>query len=160
MRLVVAVEGWAATGVGRVEEEVLHVDRYKLFGVGDFVKVRAANDLVVVLLALATASDILLPAGQVEQPWIIAEGEAAFGLAAALIGQANDSGAVALSAAAQDQAALCGGPESGAVVDVGQFVQHSGEHFPAHGAVGTVGLQGGGRTVGQPGQQLAIEVQL
>ena len=61
--------------------------------------------------------------------------------------------------AALDQAALCGGPEAGAVVDVRQFVQHGREHFPAHGAVGAVGLLGRCRAIGQRGQQIAIEVQ-
>ena len=41
-----------------------------------------------------------------------------------------------------------------------QLVQDGSEHLPAHSAVGAVGLQAGSGTIGQPGQQLAIKVQL
>jgi hypothetical protein len=116
--------------------------------------------LPIVLLALATAADVLRPAGQVEQARVVAEGETAVGLATALIGQANQAGDVVLAAAALDQRALVLGPQARTVIDVGQLMQHSGEHFPAHGAVGAVGLLGGGGAVGEAGQQLAVEVQL
>ncbi|MNQ83291.1 hypothetical protein D3C85_983670 [compost metagenome] len=43
---------------------------------------------------------------------------------------------------------------------MGQFVQHRREHFPAHGAMGTVGFLGCGATVGEAGQQLAIQIEL
>ena len=99
---------------------------------------------MVVLLAFAATPHVLLPAGQIEQARVVAEGKPALGLPAALVGQANLAGVVVLSGATPDQAALGGRPEAGAIVDVGQFVQHGGEHFPAHGAVGAVGLQGGG----------------
>ncbi|MNF81762.1 hypothetical protein D3C84_640500 [compost metagenome] len=43
---------------------------------------------------------------------------------------------------------------------MGEFVQHRGEHFPAYGAVRTMGFFRRGTAVGQAGQQLAIEVEL
>jgi len=160
MFFVVAIQCRSATGIGRVEEEVLHVDRDKLLGAADFVEIGAAHDLVVFLFALATAAHVLLPAGQVEQARIITEGEAALGLPATLIRQANQARVAVLSGAAPDQRALGCGPESGAIVEVGEFMQDGGEHFTAHGAVGAVGLLGGSRTIGQPCQERAIEVQL
>ena len=89
MFLVVAVQRGTAAGVARVEEEVLHVDRDELLGAARLVDVRAAGDLPVVLFALATAADVLRPAGEVEQARIVAEGKAATGLAAALVGNAD-----------------------------------------------------------------------
>ncbi len=160
MLLVVAIQRRAAAGVGRVEEEVLHIDRDKFLGAADFVQIRAAHDLVVVLLAFAPPAHILLPASEVEQARVIAKGKAALGLPAALIGQANQPCVAALPGAATDQCAFGGGPEAGAVINVRQLVQHGGEHFPAHSAVGAVGLLGGRRAVGECGQQLAVEVQL
>ena len=112
------------------------------------------------MFALAPATHVLLPAGQVEQARVITEGETAFGLPATLIRQANQAGVAVLTGAAADQRALGCGPEAGAVVDVGDFVQDGGEHFTAHGAVWTVGLPGRGRAIGQPCQERAIEVQL
>ena len=102
----------------------------------------------------------MLPAGEVEQARVIAEGETAFGLASAFVRQANQPGAVVLTCTALDEGALGVRPHTGAVINVGQFVQDGGEHFPAHGAVGAVGLLGRGRAVGQARQQFAVEVQL
>ena len=87
--LVVAVQRRATTGVARVEEEILHVDRDKLLRAAGLVNVRAARDLAIVLFALATTADILLPAGEIEQARIVAEGEAAVGLAAAFVRDAD-----------------------------------------------------------------------
>ncbi len=158
--LVIAEQRGAAAGVARVEEEILHVDRDELQRAAGFVEVRAARDLAVVLLALTAAADVLRPAGEVEQARVVAEGEAAVVLATALIGQSDQAGDVVLAAAASDQRALVAGPQARTVIDVGQFMQHGGEHFPAHGAVGAVGLAGGGAAIGQAGEQVAVEVQL
>ena len=160
MFLVIAEQRGTAAGVARVEEEVLHVDRDELQRAGGFVDVRAARDLAVVLFALTAAADVLRPAGEVQQARVIAEGEAAFVLATALIGQADQAGDVVLAAAALDQRALVLGPQARTVIDMGQFMQHGGEHFPAHGAVGAIGFLGGGAAVGQAGEQVAVEVQL
>src|SRR5690606_7098655 len=107
----VLVQRRAAAGVARVEEKVLHVDCDELLRAAQFVAVGAAHQLAVVQLALATAADVLRPAGQVEQARIVAEGEAPFGLATALLWQADLAQAALLARAAGDQLALAGGPE-------------------------------------------------
>ena len=38
-------------------------------------------------------------------------------------------------------------------------MQHGGEHFAAHSAMGAIGLLGGGAAVGEAGEQVAVEVQ-
>ena len=116
MLLVVAIQCRAAAGVSRVEEEILHVDCDKLLGAADFVQVRAAHHLMIVLLALAPAPHVLLPAGQIKQTRVIAEGEAASGLPAALVGQANQPRVAVLAGAAAYQRALVRGPETGTVL--------------------------------------------
>ncbi|MNF74959.1 hypothetical protein D3C84_570070 [compost metagenome] len=89
MFFVVAVQRGTTAGVARIEQEVLHIDRDELLGAARLVDVRAARDLPVVLFALATTADVLRPAGEVEQARIIAKGIAAAGLAAALVGDAD-----------------------------------------------------------------------
>ncbi|MNF77596.1 hypothetical protein D3C84_597460 [compost metagenome] len=42
---------------------------------------------------------------------------------------------------------------------MGEFVQHRGEHFPAHGAVGAISLLGCGAAVGEAGEQVAVQVE-
>ena len=116
MLFVVAIQGRATARVSRVEEKVLHIDRNKFFGVGDFVQIGTANNLVVILLAFATAAYILLPSGKVQQSRVITEGKASFGLTPALIGQADQASTTALSSATLDQSPLCGRPEAGAVI--------------------------------------------
>ena len=158
--LVVAEQRGAAAGVARVEEEVLHVDRDELQGAAGFVDIGAARDLAVVLFAFTATADILRPTGEVQQARIIAEGEASVILATAFIRQADQPGDAVLAAAAANERALTVGPQARTVIDVGQFMQHSGEHFPAHGAVGAIGFTGGSAAVGQAGEEVAIEVQL
>ena len=160
MFLVIAIQRRAAARVGRVEEKILHIDRNKFFRVRDFVQVRTAHNLVVVLLAFATAADVLLPASQIKQARVITQGEASFGLTTAFIGQADQASTAALSGATLDQRPLCGRPEAGAVVKVGQFMQHGSEQFTTYSAVWAICLLGSGRSVCQPGQQLAVEIQL
>ncbi|MCY1181518.1 hypothetical protein D9M73_220270 [compost metagenome] len=87
--LVVAVQRRATTGVARVEEEILHVDRDEFLGAAGLVDIRAAGDLTVVLFALAPTANVLLPAGKVEQARIIAQGKASIGLPTALIGNTD-----------------------------------------------------------------------
>ena len=87
--LPVGIQLRAPAGVAGVEEEVFEIDRNKLARVAQLVAVRAACHLTVVLLALATAADVLRPAGQVEQARVIAEREASRGLPAALSRQAD-----------------------------------------------------------------------
>jgi len=157
--LVIAEQCGASAGVAWIEEEVLHVDRDELQRAAGFVDVWAAHDLAVVLLALTAPADILRPAGEVQQARVIAEGETAFILATALIGQADQAGDAVLAAAALDQRALVLGPQARTVIDMGQFMQHGGEHFPAHGAVGAIGFLGGGAAIGQGSEQIAVEVQ-
>ena len=103
---VVAVQRWAATGIARVKEEVLHVDRDELQGAGCLVNIRAAGDLAVVLFAFATTADVLLPSGEVEQAWVIAEGEAAIGLTAAFVRDTDQPRTVLVPGAALNQLAF------------------------------------------------------
>ena len=42
---------------------------------------------------------------------------------------------------------------------MGEFVQHRGEHLPAHGAMGAIGFFGGGAAVGEAVEQVAIQVE-
>ncbi|MNN52048.1 hypothetical protein D3C81_1667240 [compost metagenome] len=62
------------------------------------------------LLALATATHVLRPAGQVEEPWIVTQGETAVGLATALVRQADLAHTGVLPIALQDQLTLGPGP--------------------------------------------------
>ncbi|MNO77570.1 hypothetical protein D3C76_686850 [compost metagenome] len=125
--LVVAVQRRATTGVARVEEEILHVDRDKLLRAADLVDVRAAGDLAIVLFALATPANVLLPTGEVKQARVVAEGEAAAGLAPALVRNAHQPRAALLAGAALNQCALRIRPQACAVINVGQLVQYRGE---------------------------------
>ena len=65
-----------------------------------------------------------------------------------------------MSGTALNQRALRIRPEARAVINVGQLMQHRGEHFPAHGAMGAIGFLGRGAAVGEAGQQLAIQIEL
>ncbi|MNM85929.1 hypothetical protein D3C81_980700 [compost metagenome] len=118
----VLVQRRTAAAVARVEEEVLHVDRDVLLGAAQFIAVGAAHELAVVLLALAASAHVLLPAGQVEQARVVAEGEAALGLATACFGQADLAQRTLLALATGDQRVLGAGPQPGTVVDMGEFV--------------------------------------
>ena len=129
----------AAAGIAGVEQKVFEVDRDELQRVGQLVAVRAACDLAVVQIARASLADPLLPASQIEQARVVAEGEAALGLATTILWQPNRAhGADALSALA-DVAALGRRPEAGAVVKVGQFMQQGCQQFLALGAVRSPG---------------------
>ncbi|MNP61537.1 hypothetical protein D3C76_1567340 [compost metagenome] len=110
MLLVIAVQCGTAAGVARVEEEVLHVDRDELLGAARFIEIRAAGDLAVVLFPLTAPADVLWPAGEVQQPRIIAESEAAVVLTPAFIGKADQPGAAVTSSATLDQRTLGIGP--------------------------------------------------
>ncbi|MNF81763.1 hypothetical protein D3C84_640510 [compost metagenome] len=104
--LVIAVQRGTAAGVARVEEEVLHVDRDEFLGAAGLVEIRAADDLAVVLLTFTPTTDVLLPAGQVQQAWVVTQGKATPRLATALIRDADQSRTVVLSCAALDQHAF------------------------------------------------------
>ncbi len=91
MFFVVAIQCGTTTGVAWVKEEVLHVDRDELFRTAGLVDIRAADDLSVVLLAFATAPDVLRPAGQIQQARVIAEGKTSRRLATALVREADQS---------------------------------------------------------------------
>lgn len=138
--LVIAIQRRATAGVARVEEEILHVDRNELLGTGDLVQIRAAGDLPIVLFTLTTPADVLLPAGKVKQARVIAESEAATVLTTALVGYTDQPGAVAASGAALDQRTFGGWPQACTVINVGDFMQHRGEQFLTHSAVGTIGF--------------------
>ena len=157
--LVVAIQRRAAARVARVEQEVLHVDRDELLGAGNFVQVGAAGNLSVVLLALAATADVLRPAGEVEQSRVITQRETAPVLATALIGNADQPGTVEAPGAALDQRAFGVWPEACAVINVGDFVQHRGEQFLAHSAVGAMGLLFGRAAVGETGEQFAVQIE-
>ncbi|MND75337.1 hypothetical protein D3C80_669500 [compost metagenome] len=159
MFAVVAVERRAAAGIGRIEEEVLHVHRDELARILQFVDVRAARHLVVFRFALAALADVLGPAGEVQQARVVAEGEAALGLAPAVAGQSYRAVAPGPGAAAEQLRPVGGGPEPGAVVEVGQLVEHGGEHFAAHRAVDAVGLLPGRAAIREAGQQAPVERQ-
>ena len=103
---VVAVQRRAATGIARVKEEILHVDRDELLGAAGLVNVRTAGDLAVVLFAFATTADVLLPSGEVEQAWVIAEGKTAIGLTAAFVRDTDQPRAVLVPGAALNQLAF------------------------------------------------------
>ncbi|MNX96072.1 hypothetical protein D3C86_1283740 [compost metagenome] len=59
-----------------------------------------------------------------------------------------------------NQRALRLGPQARAIIDVGQFVQHGGQHFPTHSAVGTIGFLGCGAAIRKAGQQVAVQIEL
>ncbi|MNF39177.1 hypothetical protein D3C84_201430 [compost metagenome] len=147
----------AATGVAGVEEEVLHVHRDELARVAQFVDIRAARHLAVGRLARAAPADLLRPAGQVEQARIVAEGETARRLAAAGIGQADRAEAGQALPATLQQALLILWPELRAVVEVSQLVQHGGQQLTAHVTVRTSGRRGGGASIAEGRQQLAVQ---
>jgi hypothetical protein len=157
--LVIAIQRGATAGVARVEEEILHVDRDELFRAGDLVQIRAAGDLPIVLFALTATTDVLLPTSEVEQARIIAEGEAPTILAPAFVGNADQPGAVEASGAALDQRALGVRPQACTVVNVGDFMQHRGEQFLAHSAVGAIGFFFGRAAVGEAREQFAIQIE-
>ncbi|MCY1400224.1 hypothetical protein D9M71_153000 [compost metagenome] len=157
--LEIVKQGRAAAAVTWIEQEVLHVDRDELLGAAEFVGVRAAIDLAVVLLALATPADVLGPAGQVKEFRVIAQGEAAVGLATALVRQADLAHTGILPIALLDQPALRLGPQTGAVIDVGQLMQDGRQQFFAHRAVGAMGLGCGGAAIGEARQQFAVQIQ-
>ena len=159
MLLVIAVQRGAAAGVARVEEEVLHVDRDELFRAGNLVEIGAAGDLPIVLLTLTATADVLLPTGEVEQARIIAEGKATAVLATAFIWDAYQPGAVEAAGATLDQRALGVWPQAGAVINVGDFVQHRGEQFLAHSAVGAIGFFFRGAAIGEAGEQFAVQIE-
>ncbi|MNF62628.1 hypothetical protein D3C84_443120 [compost metagenome] len=156
---VVAVERRAAAGIGRIEEEVLHVHRDELARILQFVDVRAARHLVVFRFALAAFADVLGPAGEIQQARVVAEGEAAPGLAPAVAGESDQAIAPGLGAAAELLRSVGSGPEPGAVVEVGQFVDHGGDHLAAHRAMDAMGLLPGRAAVGEGGQQAPVERQ-
>ncbi|MDT4855422.1 hypothetical protein FQZ97_897750 [compost metagenome] len=109
--------------------------------------------------ALAAFADVLGPAGEIQQARVVAEGEAAPGLAPAVAGQANQAVAVGLVAAAEQLGALRGGVQARAVVEMGQLVEQGGEHLAAHRAVHAAGLLGRRAAVGESRQQVAVEDQ-
>ncbi|MNI28713.1 hypothetical protein D3C73_825050 [compost metagenome] len=158
--LVIAVERRAATGVARIEQEVLHVDRDEFLGAARLVDVRTAGDLAVVLFTLAATADVLRPTREVKQARVIAEGKPSGGLAPAFIGDADQPGTVAASGAALDQRTLCDRPQTRAIINVGEFVQHRRQHLAAHRTVGAIGFFVGCAAVGEAGEQIAIEVEL
>ncbi len=84
---VIRIQCRATTGVGRVEEEILHVHGHEFQRAGGFVDIRAAGDLAVMFLAFTAASDVLLPARQVQQARVVTHGKATLGLAAAVVRQ-------------------------------------------------------------------------
>ncbi len=69
--LVIAKQRGATAGVAWVEEKVLHVDGHELQRAGGFVDVRAAGDLMVVLLPFAATPHVLRPAGKVQQARVV-----------------------------------------------------------------------------------------
>ncbi|MNZ58750.1 hypothetical protein D3C78_767660 [compost metagenome] len=153
----IALQCWPPAGEARVKEEILHVDRDELLRAAQLITVGAASYLTVMLFALPSPADILRPAGQVEQARIIAEGEAPFGLPAALFRQANLALTAQMPGALVDQAPFAALPEAGAIVDMRQLVQHGGQQLLAHCAVGATGFFAGCAAIGEAGQQPAIE---
>ncbi|MNM80848.1 hypothetical protein D3C81_928300 [compost metagenome] len=89
MLFVVAIQCGTAAGVARVKEEILHVDRDEFLGAAGLVDIRTAGNLAIVLFAFTPTAYVLLPAGQVEQARIVAEGKAPIGLAPTLVGHAD-----------------------------------------------------------------------
>src|SRR5690606_28355288 len=88
------------------------------------------------------------------------KGKASGRLATAFIRNADQSGTVVTSGAALDQRAFGSWPKTRAVIDVGKFVQHRGQHFAADGAVRTISLFGCSAAIGEAGKQVAVEVEL
>ena len=58
-----------------------------------------------------------------------------------------------------DQRALGGGPQTRAVINVGELVQHGCQQLLAHGAVRAIGLFFGRAAVGEAGEQFAVQVE-
>ncbi|MNF65833.1 hypothetical protein D3C84_476090 [compost metagenome] len=157
---VIAIQCGTTAGVARVEEEVLHVDRDELLRTACLVDVRAAGDLPVVLFALATTADVLLPPGEVKQARIVAEGKTSIGLAPAFVRNANQARTVTALGAALNQFALGIRPQARTIINMSQLMQDGGQHFPAHGAVGAISLFSRGAAVREAGQQVAIQIEL
>ena len=107
----------------------------------------------------AALADPLRPAGQVEQARVIAEGEAAVGLPAAVVRQADlPEIAGALTAMALQQV-LIRRPQARAIVQMRHFMNDGGEQLAAYRAVGSIGLFLGSAAVGERRQQAAVEFQ-
>ncbi|MNJ54316.1 hypothetical protein D3C77_497510 [compost metagenome] len=154
----IGVQRWASAGETRVEEEVLHVDRDEFLRAAQFIVVRAACDLAVVLLPLPSPAYILRPAGQVEQAWVVAERKASLSLAATFLGQADFALAAHVPRALNDQLPFAALPQPRTVIDVRQLVEHCGEQFLAHSAMRASGFASSCAAVGEARQKLAIEL--
>src|SRR3989338_648009 len=116
MRAQVTRQRGPATGVAGVEEEVLNVDGEKLARVAQLIAIRAARDLMIVLLARTTPPDLLRPASQIEQQRIIAQGKTPRRLPAAVIREANGPPTPLALATLALQQPLCLWPELGTVI--------------------------------------------
>src|SRR3990167_3431991 len=88
MRLPIGIQLGPATGIAGVEQKVFEIDRDKLAGIAQLVRVEAARHLSVALLTLAITADILRPASQIQQTWVVGEAKAPRRLPATAIGQA------------------------------------------------------------------------
>ncbi|MCY1410919.1 hypothetical protein D9M71_262980 [compost metagenome] len=155
----VLIQRRATAAVARVEEEILHVDRDVFLGAAQLIAVGAAHELAIVLFALASSAHVLLPPGQVEQAWVVAQGEATLGLPAAFFRQADLAQRALLALAACNQRILDAGPQAGTVVEMGELVQHGGQQLFTHRAMWAVGALSGGAAIGEAGQQAAVELE-
>ena len=159
MRAQILLQRGSAAGVARVEEEILQIYRDEFAGVVQFVGVRAAIHLAVDGFPRAAPADRLRPAGQVEQARIVGECETPFALAATVVGQPDRPETGGQAATAALLAPLGGGPQAGAIVQMGEFVQHGGQQLAAQRAVRPASVFAGGRAVEQRRQQAAVERQ-
>ncbi len=155
----VAVQGWAAAGVAGVEQEVFEVHRDEFQRAGQLVGVGTARQLRVVLFAQAAFANPLRPAGQIEQARVIAEGEAAVGLPAAVVRQADLPEIAGALTAMTLQQVLIRRPQARAIVQMRHFMNDGGEQLAACRAVGSIGLFLGSAAVGERRQQATVEFQ-
>ena len=135
MRTQITRQQRPSTGVAGIEKEVLHIHREKLARITQLVAVRTARDLMIVLFTRATLANLLRPAGQIEQLRVITQGKAPRRLPTTIIRQANGAQALLALTALALQLAFGLRPELGAVIQVGELVQHGRQQFAAYTAV-------------------------
>src|SRR5690606_8837022 len=108
----------AATGVAGVKQEIFEIHRDELQRAGQLVRIWTACDLGIVRLAFTAGANPLRPAGEVQQARIIAQGKAAVDLAAAWLGQADQTEAARALAAESHCPGIGRRPEARAIVKV------------------------------------------
>ena len=155
----IAMQQRATAGVAWVEEKVLQIHRHEFQRVAQLVGIGAACLLGIVLLACAALANALWPAGQIEQARVVAEGEAALGLPAAAVRQADQAETAGALSTERLLSMDFRRPELGAVIEMSHFVNERRQHFLTHRAVRPLGALSGCAAIGECWQQAPVEQQ-